>query len=80
MYFDFNLNSGEQTDFISATLLPLWSQLASAEQAQAIVTSALPLLMEKGGLVSCTEESRGAISKSRPQNNGIIPMAGHRIK
>ncbi|HPF11095.1 MAG TPA: trehalase family glycosidase [Flavobacteriaceae bacterium] len=74
MYFDYNFKKREQTHFVSATLFtPLWAGMASKEQAEKVVEKALPLLMEKGGVASCTMESRGAISKERPQKQWDYP-------
>ncbi len=74
LYFDFNLQSGTQTSFVSATLFtPLWANMASEEQAAKVVQIGIPLLKEKGGIASCTEESRGPISKERPQKQWDYP-------
>ncbi|NNM22877.1 MAG: trehalase [Flavobacteriaceae bacterium] len=74
MYFDYNFVERQQTHFISATTFtPLWSGMASKEQAQRIVQQALPLLTEQGGVASCTKESRGEISSERPQKQWDYP-------
>ncbi|MEZ4859099.1 MAG: alpha,alpha-trehalase [Flavobacteriaceae bacterium] len=74
MYFDYNFQKKEQTRFISATVFtPLWAKMASKEQAEKVVQNALPLLKEKGGIASCTKESRGEISKERPQKQWDYP-------
>jgi len=74
MYFDFDLEDKQQLDFISATTFaPLWSKMASKEQAVSLVKNALPLLKEKGGLAACTRESRGEISSQRPQRQWDYP-------
>lgn len=74
MYFDYNHRTEEQSDFIAATtFIPLWSNLASAEQAEALVENALPLLLEKGGIAGTEKESTGEISASRPQRQWDYP-------
>ncbi|MBL4663712.1 MAG: trehalase [Flavobacteriaceae bacterium] len=74
LYFDYNFEKEDQTDFISATIFPpLWANLCSQEQAALVVQNALPLLMEKGGIASCTRESRGEISSTRPQKQWDYP-------
>ncbi|SEC19273.1 alpha,alpha-trehalase [Tenacibaculum sp. MAR_2009_124] len=73
-YFDYNWITYEQVPFVSATsLIPLWCNLASEEQAQALVKNILPLLLENGGIAGCTKESRGEISKERPQRQWDYP-------
>jgi alpha,alpha-trehalase len=74
MFFDYNFMTKTQSDFVAATTFtPLWSNLASKEQAEAIVKNGLPLLMEKGGIAGSTAESRGKISKSRPARQWDYP-------
>lgn len=74
MYFDYNFKKKSQTTFVSATLFtPLWANLCSPEQAKKVVTNAIPLLLEKGGIASCDRESRGEISESRPQKQWDYP-------
>jgi len=74
MYFDYNFKTKKQTNFVSATVFtPLWAKMASVEQAKKVIANALPLLKEKGGIASCTKESRGEISKERPQKQWDYP-------
>ena len=74
MYFDYNFITKSQSGFVAATTFtPLWSNLASPEQAKAIVKNALPLLLEKGGIAGCTAESRGEISNNRPARQWDYP-------
>ncbi|MBW2936869.1 trehalase [Aureisphaera sp. CAU 1614] len=74
MYFDYNFKTQKQTNFVSATVFtPLWAKMASKEQTKKVITNALPLLKEKGGIASCTKESRGEISKERPQKQWDYP-------
>lgn len=74
LYFDYNFEKKAQTQFISATVFtPLWAKLCSQEQASQVVRNAIPLLKEKGGIASCTRESRGEISRERPQKQWDYP-------
>ncbi len=74
LYFDFNFEEGQRTNFVSATTFtPLWAGMASEAQAKKLVRNALPLLKEKGGIASCTEDSRGPIEKNRPQKQWDYP-------
>ena len=74
MYFDYDVTTKSQSDFVAATTFtPLWSNIASHEQAEAIVKNALPLLMEKGGIAGSTAESRGEISENRPARQWDYP-------
>ncbi|WP_299549831.1 alpha,alpha-trehalase [Seonamhaeicola sp.] len=82
MYFDYNFIEEKKSNFIGATtLIPLWAKVCSKEQARVLVETALPLLKEKGGVVACTKESRGNISKDRPQRQWDYPFgwAPHQI-
>ena len=47
--------------------------MASQEQAQKVVDLGVRLLKEKGGIASCTLESRGPISEHRPQRQWDYP-------
>ena len=74
MYFDYNHSTGKQSDFIAATtFIPLWSKLATNEQAEALIENALPLLLEKGGVAGTEKESTGEISDTRPQRQWDYP-------
>ncbi|MEM7085055.1 MAG: alpha,alpha-trehalase [Bacteroidota bacterium] len=74
LYFDYKFETEMQTQFISATVFtPLWANLCSKEQATLVVQNAIPLLKEKGGMASCTRESRGEISNERPQKQWDYP-------
>lgn len=73
-YFDFNFNTQEQIYFYSATaFVPLWAGMASQDQAQKVVDLGVRLLKEKGGIASCTLESRGPVSEHRPQRQWDYP-------
>jgi len=75
MFFDYRVTTQSQTTYVSATTFwPLWSGLASAEQARSVVQHALPMLEEPGGIAASTEDSRGAITPERPQRQWDYPF------
>ncbi len=75
MFFDYDFVKKRQTNFVSATLFyPLWAGLASKKQAAKLIKIALPLLEESGGIVASTKDSRGRISKNRPQRQWDYPF------
>lgn len=59
----------------------MWAGLATEEQAKITVEKALPQLEMLGGLVACTEKSRGPISIDRPIRQWDYPFgwAPHQI-
>ncbi|MCF8273669.1 MAG: trehalase [Flavobacteriaceae bacterium] len=74
LYFDFNVKTNSQSDFVSATTLaPLWAKLCNEDQAQQLVEKAIPMLKEKGGIAGSTKKSRGDISANRPQRQWDYP-------
>lgn len=74
MYFDYNIAEGKRSNFVSATLFtPLWAGICDKDQANSTVKAGIALLMEKGGIASCDEISRGEISKHRPQKQWDYP-------
>lgn len=74
LYFDYNFKTRMQSDFVAATtLVPLWSKMASEQQAKRLVENALPLLKQLGGIAASTEESRGEISDDRPARQWDYP-------
>ncbi|REE83308.1 alpha,alpha-trehalase [Lutibacter oceani] len=82
MYFDYDFKLNNFTNFESATsFYPLWAKSASIEQAQLLVKNLLPLLTCKGGVVSCTEKSRGVIDANNPGRQWDYPYgwAPHQI-
>jgi alpha,alpha-trehalase len=73
-YLDYYLPESRRHPFVSATALsPLWAGMASGEQAARLVADVLPKLMEKGGIASCDEASRGEVGKDRPQRQWDYP-------
>lgn len=74
MFFDYDFVQGKQIEYVSATTLyPLWAKLASKDQAEQLIKNALPLLEMPGGLVSSSEESRGAITAEHPLRQWDFP-------
>ena len=58
MYFDYNIQSNQQSTFIAATTFtPLWAGMTSQQQALSLIKHALPALMEKGGIAGCSKKS-----------------------
>ena len=74
LYVDYNSSTNKQTPFISATTFsPLWSGMASQEQAQLLMKNALPFLKEKGGIAGCAKKSLESISEAGPQRQWDYP-------
>ncbi|KAK2734657.1 hypothetical protein FQN57_001602 [Myotisia sp. PD_48] len=75
MYFDFNTDTKTQSTFeYVSTFYPLWCGIASEEQAERVVSNALPLFECVGGLSTSTQSSRGEIGPSRPQKQWDYPF------
>ncbi|KAJ5724801.1 glycoside hydrolase family 37 protein [Penicillium malachiteum] len=82
LYLDYNVKTHQQMLYESATTLwPLWGNAASPRQATLLVEKALPKFETYGGIVSCTENSRGNISLQRPNRQWDYPFgwAPHQI-
>ena len=74
LYFDYNVKTNTQSTFVAATtLLPLWANLCSEEQAERLIHKAIPMLKEKGGVAGSTKRSRGDINENRPQRQWDYP-------
>ncbi|GAB2764842.1 trehalase family glycosidase [Salinimicrobium soli] len=57
-FFDYNFKKGEQTGYISATnFYPLWSKMASEEQAAKMVPNLMRDLKAKGGILASAQSS-----------------------
>ncbi len=75
MFFDYDFVEGKQMDFVSATTLyPLWAGIPDNNQAQRLVSAAIPLLAMPGGIVGSTEASRGPITRDHPQTQWDYPF------
>lgn len=82
LYFDYNTATKGQNVYESVTAFwALWSGVASPHQAALLVKHGLPKFECVGGLVSCTEESRGEISLTRPERQWDYPYgwAPHQV-
>ncbi|WFD44221.1 alpha,alpha-trehalase [Malassezia psittaci] len=76
MFFDYDFVLKEQILYESVTTFwTMWAGLASDLQAHRMVTGSLSKFEEVGGLVPCTEESRGPISVTRPNRQWDYPFA-----
>ena len=74
MYFDYNTVTKHQCTYVSATMFwALWAGVATPAQAASLVSKGLPQLEARGGLLSGTEESRGAIGLDRPNRQWDYP-------
>lgn len=81
-FFDYNVQTEKITSYESATTFwSLWAGLATEEQAKIMVEKAIPKLEVLGGLVACTEKSRGPITLDRPYRQWDYPFgwAPHQI-
>ncbi len=57
LYFDYNLQTGHQSSYrYATTFYPLWTGLATAEQAKAVEKN-LPVFEKPGGLTMSSEDS-----------------------
>ena len=57
-YFDRDLDSRAQSDYVFATAFyPLWAGAASQQQAQEVRNAMLPLLERAGGIATSTQET-----------------------
>ncbi|KAL2866616.1 alpha,alpha-trehalase [Aspergillus lucknowensis] len=74
MYFDYDTAKQERTTYESATTFwAMWAGLATPRQAAELMSKALPRFEAFGGLVSGTEESRGAVGLDRPTRQWDYP-------
>ncbi|KAI9708336.1 MAG: alpha,alpha-trehalase nth1 [Bogoriella megaspora] len=75
MYFDYDTIKEQQTGYETATTFwAMWSGVCTPRQAAMMVTKALPKFEAFGGLVSGTEESRGAVGLERPNRQWDYPF------
>ncbi|WZH43486.1 trehalase-domain-containing protein [Fusarium acuminatum] len=74
MFFDYDTVKRERCTYESCTTLwALWAGIATPKQAAEMVRKALPKFEAYGGLVSGTEESRGAVGLERPNRQWDFP-------
>jgi len=75
MYFDYDTVKKEQCNYESVTTFySMWCGAASPHQASRLVANALPKLEARGGLPTCTEESRGPVGPTRPSRQWDYPF------
>ncbi|KAJ8652674.1 hypothetical protein O0I10_011681 [Lichtheimia ornata] len=82
LYYDYDTVKEEQTTYESVTAFwTMWAGCASHDQAKKMTSQSLHKFEAIGGLVSGTEESRGAISLDRPNRQWDFPFgwAPHQI-
>ncbi len=73
-FYDYNFKTGEQTEYISATnFYPLWSGLASEEQAERMVPQLMEDLKAQGGILSSAKSSVEATATSDVQRQWDYP-------
>lgn len=74
IFYDFNIKTGAQTEYESATTFwPLWSKVATEDQAEKLVKNSTLKLEEFGGLVAGTLNSRGGVNLHRPSRQWDYP-------
>jgi len=81
-FFDYDVTHRSQRRYVCATAFyPLWAGMVSRAEADRIVSFALPLLEQPGGIAACDEQSRGPISPDHPQRQWDYPFgwAPHQI-
>jgi len=67
LFLDYDLVNKKRKPYITpVAFYPMWSGLATAEQAESIIKTAIPALEEPGGLAASARKSRPEISKARP--------------
>jgi alpha,alpha-trehalase len=74
MFFDYDFAHECQTTYLSSTAFyPLWSGVATRDQAKRLLQAALPLLETPGGVAGSSLISRGPVSRKRPQYQWDFP-------
>ena len=73
-FFDYNFVKGEQTGYISATnFYPLWSEVATEEQAERMVENLMTHLKARGGILSSAKASVEEEATSEVQRQWDYP-------
>ncbi len=73
-FFDYNFKKGEQTGYISATnFYPLWSGMASEEQAKMMLPNLIKDLKATGGILSTARSSVEETATSEVQRQWDYP-------
>ncbi|CAH6721961.1 cytosolic neutral trehalase [[Candida] jaroonii] len=74
IFYDYNIKTKQQSDYESATTFwPLWSKVASDDQADKLVKNSIKKLEEAGGIVAGTLKSRGDVNLDRPSRQWDYP-------
>jgi alpha,alpha-trehalase len=74
LFLDYNLVSKKRKYYVTpVAFYPLWSGLATKQQAKSILDNALPLLEMSGGLAGSTQSARGEVSQTRPDRQWDYP-------
>ena len=74
MYFDYDTVKKQQCTYESVTTFwAMWAGVATPGQAATLVATAIPKFEAAGGLLSGTEESRGAVGLDRPNRQWDYP-------
>ncbi|CUM66027.1 uncharacterized protein PRCAT00003681001 [Priceomyces carsonii] len=74
IFYDYHIKTKKQTGYESATTFwPLWSKVATEEQAEKLVANSVSKFEEFGGLVSGTLKSRGELNIHRPSRQWDYP-------
>ncbi|KAF4633057.1 hypothetical protein G7Y89_g5068 [Cudoniella acicularis] len=74
MFFDYDTVKKEQCDYETCTTFwAMWCGVATPVQAARLVTVGIPKFEAYGGLLSGTEESRGAVGLERPNRQWDYP-------
>jgi alpha,alpha-trehalase len=74
LFLDYDLVGKKRKHYVTpVAFYPLWSGLATKQQAKSILENALPPLEMPGGLAGSTQSARGEISESRPDRQWDYP-------
>lgn len=74
LFLDYDLVSKTSKHYVTPVVFyPLWSGLATKQQAKSILDNALPALEMSGGLAGSTQTARGQISQTRPDRQWDYP-------
>lgn len=71
---DYNIESKSSINFLSATsFFPLWTGIATKEQAEKMVKEALPKLICLGGIAGCSEDALQHVGEGMMQRQWDFP-------
>jgi alpha,alpha-trehalase len=74
LFLDYDLVNKTRKHYVTPVVFyPLWSGLATKQQAKSILDNALPGLEMPGGLAGSTRMARGEISETRPDRQWDYP-------